>query len=188
MTEAVASPDAAASNPLAGFDKAQVTAAVSKLLSASIGDIAVVMSRSPQHKHYTLADIEWMILPAVLTGQYYVAEAASKESGARAPVACITWASVSDETDRRLRAASGQRIRLRPDEWKSGEHVWLVDAVGNPRAMAGALKGLAEGPFKGKTVNVATRDTGGAAGVETLHELLARAPAANDGASEGAGA
>ena len=44
-----------------------VGAAVSKLVSASIGDIAVVFSRSPRHKHYSLADIEWLIVPAVVT-------------------------------------------------------------------------------------------------------------------------
>ena len=47
---------------------------IAKLVSASIGDIAVVFSRSPAHKHQAFADLEWMILPAVLSGQVYIAE------------------------------------------------------------------------------------------------------------------
>jgi hemolysin-activating ACP:hemolysin acyltransferase len=40
-----------------------VGAAASKLFAASVGDMVVVLSRSPSHKHYSLADIEWMVLP-----------------------------------------------------------------------------------------------------------------------------
>jgi len=158
-----------------GIDQAQMGAALSKLISASIGDIAVVMARSPGHKHHSLADIEWMVLPAVLSGQFYVAEAASKERGFRAPVACVTWASVSDEVDQRLRDDAARKIRLRPDEWTSGEHLWLVDMAGDARALSGALKGLLETRFKNKVVNVATRGADGAARVQTLADLAAAA-------------
>lgn len=58
-----------------------VGAAVSKLISATIGEIAVIFSRSPAHKHHTFADLEWMVLPAVLTGQVYVAEMMHNERG-----------------------------------------------------------------------------------------------------------
>ena len=40
---------------------------MSKLVSASIGDIAVVFSKSAAHKHYTFADLEWMILSDAVT-------------------------------------------------------------------------------------------------------------------------
>ena len=103
-------------DPPPEFSQQQVGAAVSKMLSATIGDVAVVFSRSAAHKHYSLGDIEWMILPAVVTGQVYVAEVEHKEHGARAPVAVVLWASVSADTDQRLTANAGQKIRLRPDE------------------------------------------------------------------------
>lgn len=40
-----------------------VGAAVSKLISATIGEIAVIFARSPAQKHYTFADLEWMVMP-----------------------------------------------------------------------------------------------------------------------------
>lgn len=93
----------------------------------------------------------------------------------RAPVAAVLWASVSDDTDQRLSADPGRKIRLRPDEWKSGEHLWIVDVAGEPNAIAGSLKQLAEGPFKGKAVRFVMADGPSAALVALLHDLLASA-------------
>ena len=97
---------------LESLDPAQVGAALSKLVAASIGDMIVVLSRSPAHKHYSLADIEWMVLPPVFTGQFYLVEAAHKERGFRAPIAAVTWAFVSEEIDRRLAGQEVVRMRV----------------------------------------------------------------------------
>ncbi|MEQ1718868.1 MAG: toxin-activating lysine-acyltransferase [Hyphomicrobium sp.] len=163
-------------NPSASpeFSSQQITGAVSKLISASIGDVCVVFSRSAAHKHYTFADMEWMVLPAVVTGQAYVAEAQHTESGARAPVAAVLWARVSDETDQRLTATLGQKIRLRPDEWASGDNFWIIDVAGDPRAVVAALKTLLGGPLKDHDVKVATVDAQGAPRVEMLRDVAAR--------------
>ena len=88
----------------------QVAAAMSKLISASIGEIAVVFARAEATKHHQLADIEWLIMPAVLSGQFYVVEATDKQSGVSAPVAAVTWARVSAEVDQRLTENVGQPI------------------------------------------------------------------------------
>jgi cytolysin-activating lysine-acyltransferase len=134
---------------LKSLDPAQVGAALSKLFAASIGDVVVVLSRSPAHKHYSLADIEWKVLPPLAAGQFYVAEAADKERGFRAPVAVLTWALVSEEVDRRLSEQGvGRGARLRPDEWQSGEIAWLIDAVGSAEGVTAGLRWLKDGPFR----------------------------------------
>jgi hemolysin-activating ACP:hemolysin acyltransferase len=161
------------------LDKRQIGAAASKLVSASVGEIVVVFSRSPAHKHYSLADVEWMILPAVFRSQFYVAEAANAETGFRAPIAVATWALVSDEVDQRLASDLSHRVRLRPDEWKSGEVGWIVDLVGDRRGIAGAVEWLKAGPFKERTAKIVVRDAKGATRVETL-ERLASAVAAKE--------
>jgi hemolysin-activating ACP:hemolysin acyltransferase len=165
------------------FSPQQIGGAISKLISASVGDIAVVFSRSASHKHYTLADIEWMIVPAVVTGQAYIAELQHKDHGARAPVAAVLWASVLAETDRRLSANLSQKIRLRPDEWKSGDILWIIDAAGEPRAIAGALAELAQTQFKDKTVKLIMPGADGKPRVDELHALLARAASATETSS-----
>jgi hemolysin-activating ACP:hemolysin acyltransferase len=178
---------AAAAEPTGApeFSPQQIAGAVSKLISATIGDCTIVFSKSPAHKHYSLADIEWMILPAVVTGQVYVAEAQHKESGARVPVAVVLWASVSAETDQRLSANPGQKIRLRPDEWKAGEIAWIVDAAGDPTAIAGALRQLGATVFKDKPVKIVTADAQGLPRTALLQEAMLSAPDAGAEARAG---
>ena len=178
QNEGGAEAGAAAGEPGAGappqglqLDKTQVGAAISKLISASIGDLVVVMSKSPIHKHYSLADIEWMVLPPVLAGQFYVAEATNAETGFRAPIAAVTWARVSIEVDTRLRATAGRPVRLRPDEWTSGDTFWLIDLIGDPRGLNVALCCLLDGPLKNRPAYVVVRDAAGAAKVETVQSL-----------------
>jgi hemolysin-activating ACP:hemolysin acyltransferase len=153
---------------LKSLDPALVGAAASKLFSASVGDIVVVLSRSPAHKHYSLADIEWMVLPPVAAGQFYVAEAADKQRGFRAPIAVVTWAFVSEEVDQRLQSHLSHRIRLRPDEWKSGDIGWIVDIVGSPAGAREVLAWLKAGPFKKRNAKIALRDAQGQARVDIL--------------------
>lgn len=141
------------------------------------------MAKSPDHRNYPLADIECSIVPAVLSGQFYVAELQSKTSGARAPIAAITWACVSAEVDRRLRETPQNRVRLASTEWKNGEHIWLVDMAGDPRALAGALRLLTDGTFKGKAVTVMVQDDSGAARAETLAYWVSRSLALPTGSS-----
>lgn len=155
-----------------------VGAAVSKLISASIGEIAVIFSRSPAHKHHTFADLEWMVLPAVVTGQVYVAEMMHTQNGARAPVAAVLWASVSKETDKRLSDSPRQRPKLRPDEWKAGGQLWIIDLAGETAAVASSLKHLAANDFGDKNVKMLMRDPdSGAARVTWLRDMLASAVA-----------
>ncbi len=153
------------------FSKEAIGAATSKLISASIGDIAVLFSRSPKYKHYSLADIEWLVLPAVFSGQFFIAEASHAETGHRAPVAVITWARVSTEVDERLTENVGNQLRLRPDEWTSGNIRWLIDAVGDPQTIGSALKALLDGPFKDRDTKVATADGEGRPIITSLHDL-----------------
>lgn len=159
---------------LSKIDPKDVTGALSKLVSAAIGDIAMVMARHPTYKHFSLADLEWMVLPPVLAGQYYVAEARDEATGARAPVACITWGRFSPDVEQRYGAPGAQQPRLHPTDWISGDQLWLVDIVGPPEAIADAMRALAAGPFKDQKVRV--RKSGGAD--TDLDTLLAALPLA----------
>jgi hemolysin-activating ACP:hemolysin acyltransferase len=153
----------------------QIGAAVSKLVSGAIGDIVMVMSKSAEHKMRTLADIEWLVLPAVFSGQYYVAEAVQQGSSFRAPVACLTWASVSAEVAGRLSRSDIADLRPDPHEWTCGPQIWLIDAVGDQPALAVALQALSETHFKDKDVFVRVRLPDGTSRVETMAVLSAAA-------------
>ena len=154
-------------------DKRRLAAAASTRMWASIGEIAVIYSRSPALSHHSLADMEWQILPAVLNGQFYVVKAANDLTGLRAPIAAATWAFVSPEVDARLSSASSHRTRLRPNEWKCGEIGWIVDWAGDPPGVAAAIAWLKAGPFKDRNAKIVVRKLSGLAHISTLDDVAA---------------
>jgi hemolysin-activating ACP:hemolysin acyltransferase len=156
---------------LKSLDKEHIGAATSKLISANIGDLVVILSRSPAHKHYSFADLEWMVLPPVLAGQCYIVEARHREQGFRTPIAALTWAFVSEDVDKRLaQQCAGSRVCLRPDEWRSGEIAWLIDVVGVAEGVEAGLRWLKDGPFKDRTLKLFT-NRANARQIATLDQL-----------------
>ncbi len=78
------------------------------------------MTQSPLHRHFALADLEWMVMPPILLNQYRVFHDQGR------PVGVALLAFLSEEAEAKL---SLSPPRLRPDEWKSGDRCWLVDLV-----------------------------------------------------------
>lgn len=75
---------------------------------------------------------------------------------------------------KRLSDNPGQLPKLRPDEWKGGEQLWIIDLAGEPAAVAGSLKLLAATQFNDKQVKMLLRDSDtGAARVAMLAESFA---------------
>ena len=62
-------------------------------VDVTLGQIVTILMRSPQHKERPLADLEWLVLPAILSGQSRVAQA--QQSGIAVPVGVALWASIS---------------------------------------------------------------------------------------------
>ena len=119
--------------------------------SLAFTQIIGVLMRSDHYKHYTLADLEWLIVPPMLAGQYRIGEAKPK-TGIGVPVAVALWASVSADVDKRLTEIGNAPMRLRPDEWASGDILWLAHAAGEPRFVRDVVKQLNETTFKGREV------------------------------------
>ena len=119
------------------------------------------MSQSPAHRQMFISDLEWLVMPPVLLGQFrlYYQEAPGQTPGTSPaatgaepqsrPAGVLLWASVSAEVAARL--AQGTP-RLKPGDWKSGEEVWVVEAIapfGGAEAMVADLKANV---FAGKEV------------------------------------
>ena len=69
--------------------------------SLALTQIIGVLLRSQHYRQYRLADLEWLVIPPVLAGQYRIGEVKTKE-GASMPAAIVLWAKVSPEVDARL--------------------------------------------------------------------------------------
>src|SRR5215471_4984833 len=69
--------------------------------SLTFAQIVTVLMRSPRYRHYTLGDLEWLVIPPLLAGQCRVVEYKSKQNVVSVPVAAALWASVSGEVDKK---------------------------------------------------------------------------------------
>ncbi|MFT4080288.1 toxin-activating lysine-acyltransferase [Rhodomicrobium sp.] len=132
-----------------------------KPISAAFGDIVALLSRSPLHRQMSIADLEWLVVPAILHNQFAVAEAKLPD-GNTVGVAFVTWARVSSEVDKRLTQDPRYPMRLHPSEWKSGGMFWIIDGVGEAKLMQALIAKVAKDSFGGmpfKIVQVAPQET-----------------------------
>ncbi len=107
-----------------------------------LGEIVWLMTQSPAHKQLFIADLEWFCMPAILLEQFRVFY------GPQAPAAVALWASVSDETQVRLISGGS---KLRADEWKNGNNLWLLELVAPFGAVDEIMADLKSTVFAGKS-------------------------------------
>ena len=149
-------PETAGSAQEAASDAAAVTTTEhlqqllrKKLLSAKFGDIVALLSRSPSHRHYSLSDLEWLVIPPLLLNQYMLAEA-NLPTGESIPVGVVFFARVSAELDAALTKAPRYPVRLHPQEWRSGDKPWIIDVAGDPKIIASIIDTMAKTVFGGE--------------------------------------
>ena len=148
-------------------------AGAAKAITAAFGEIVSLLMRAPLYKHYSLSDLEWLVLPALLSGQFSVAVAQSKANGLSAPVGLVLWASVSEDVDRRLSGAPGQPARLAPPEWKSGDILWVIVTAGDGNVVQGLLGQLHKKQWEGRPVKLFARTKDGKPTLLTLNAKAA---------------
>jgi hemolysin-activating ACP:hemolysin acyltransferase len=156
----------ARSQPSAG-DPQQGEAASTRLLFR-LGEIVNVMMRAPQFRAVPLGEVQALVLPPLISGQYLVAEARSTSRGFISPVAVALWAKVSKEVDKRLSESLDKPIKLTPEEWKSGDIAWLIVLAGNAQAIAPILKKFQETTLKGAPLKMRSRAKDGKTVVSTF--------------------
>jgi cytolysin-activating lysine-acyltransferase len=127
-----------------------------------------VLMRSPHYGKYRLADLEWLVIPPLMNGQFRIGEAKPDPNGPALPVAVVFWALVSADVDKRLTEAKSAAPRLTPEEWKSGDILWLVHAAGETRFVRSVIDQLMKSTFAGRAVKVLANDREGNAKVHVL--------------------
>ena len=133
-----------------------------------LGEVVSVLMRAPQFRARPLGDIQALVLPPLMLDQFLVAEARSKSQGYIVPVATALWAKVSEDVDKRLSESLDKPIELTPDEWKSGEIVWLIVLAGNAQAIAPMLKKFQEKTLNGQPLKMRSKVKDGKTVVSTF--------------------
>jgi cytolysin-activating lysine-acyltransferase len=136
-------------------------AAAMQAVAAAMGEITSLMIRSPQHANFTVADLEWLIVPALQNKQFLLVHVPRGQGQPPVPAAAVLWATVSPELDAQLRMDPSIRLKLSAEHRTSGSHVWLTDMIGDPRAGTEGVEQLRRTTFKGRSVTFVSRDPSG---------------------------
>jgi cytolysin-activating lysine-acyltransferase len=156
----------------------------------SFAQIVAVLMRDPNLKKLPLGDLEWLVLPPVMAGQFKLAQmpmapaksASAKAADAKAPdqgkpkdepgvlvpVAVALWARVSDNIDKALQGNLDKQARLHAADWASGNNIWLMTVAGDQRAIPKFVEQLGATEFKGKLVKMRMRGADGKVVVRTM--------------------
>ena len=143
-------------------------------MGQTFSQVVAVLMRDPNFRNMRLADLEWLVLPPVMAGQFRLGHAmrpagkTQQGAGISVPVAVALWARVSPDIDKGLSEALDKPVHLRPNQWASGNILWLMAAAGDPRAKPHFLKQLAETEFKGQHVKMRLRGPDGKVVVKAL--------------------
>ena len=157
MDKAAASPAAAGARPPKAAPKADAADQAQFPSSAGaqlVGQIVGLLTQSQAHRHLFLADLEWLIGPPMVLRQFRLFH------DGKQPVAVALWASVSDEVEKELIAG---RPRLRPNEWKSGDNLWLIDFIApsvpnGSKAAEALVQEMASKVFQGRRFKMRVLD------------------------------
>jgi cytolysin-activating lysine-acyltransferase len=123
----------------------------------AIGHAMFLMARSPIHRHLMITDLEWLVLPPIMLGQFRLWQDNGK------PLGFTSWAYLGEEAEDRI-VNKGIR-RLMPTDWKSGDALWLIDFVAPFGKQEDMAKELRESTHAGKTIKMLQAVSSGRVGI-----------------------
>ena len=129
----------------------EMRAAIEKMRHAiqlGVGQVVLATMNLPRYRNQTMGDLAHLFVAPLTHDRLAIARKVAKvpegEAGAgeETVVGLALWATVSDAVDARITEqikAGVFPVRLGPDDWASGETVWLLDVVAGDRAQATSL-------------------------------------------------
>jgi cytolysin-activating lysine-acyltransferase len=152
-------------------------AGVPHTAAEALGQIIGLLSQSPLHRELKIKDLEWSFLPPIRYEQFRIfrfgplpgaakldpaqfgGTALTRESMEQLPLGVAIWGKLSAAAEAKLEKGE----RLAPQEWRSGDHVWLIELISpfstpeNKLAEA-MLLDLMQGPFRETPFNLHRTD------------------------------
>ncbi|MDK4741475.1 toxin-activating lysine-acyltransferase [Rhizobium sp. CNPSo 3464] len=115
----------------------QKLAGAKAALQSTFGQVVLAMSSVPRYRSQMISDLSHLVIDPLINDR--VAIATPKTATGIEPPAIAIWATVGAEVDARISEqtkAGVFPIRLKPEDWKSGEIVWLLDVIAPTRELA----------------------------------------------------
>ncbi|AQR73260.1 toxin-activating lysine-acyltransferase [Sphingomonas sp. LM7] len=136
MTRNESAPEAAANGTSAQQldpEIAKKLAAVRSHVRESFGNVVMTMMMLPRYRNQSLADLQHLVLDPLLRDRVALAYPRDSEEKPMSDVSGVAiWASVSDAVDAKILeqiAAGVFPVRLKGEDWNSGDNNWLLDVI-----------------------------------------------------------
>jgi cytolysin-activating lysine-acyltransferase len=114
-------------------------------IHAAVGQVVLAMSVVPRYRHQTIADLQTLVLEPLMRDRIAIASS-KNDDGTEGPGGALAgiafWATVSDAVDAKIREqikGGTFPINLKPEEWNSGDKVWLLDVIAPSQKMASSV-------------------------------------------------
>lgn len=124
----------------------------SRTVAGVLGEITWLLTQSSSHKGFFISDIEWMIMVPVMLQQFRLFYDKDK------PVGVALWGKISEDVEQRLKSGNA---RMRPQDWKSGEKIWIVEIIAPFGGHEEMLKDFKTEVFKDTPVHYLERSAKG---------------------------
>jgi cytolysin-activating lysine-acyltransferase len=120
----------------------------------AVGPVIVLYMQSSHRRYQFIGDLEWLLIPPLVLGQCKLYM--KKEY----PISYISWAFLDEAAEIRLLQNGG---KLRPDDWKCGDRLWIIDIVAPFGGVENMLRDIQKNEFPGQLVRLLAPDpkTGG---------------------------
>lgn len=108
----------------------------------NFGKIAMAMMALPRYRHQTIADLQSLVLDPLMRDKIALAYPKNTDQPLPDVTGMAIWASVSEAVDAKIREqikAGVFPVRLKPEEWASGEINWLFDVIASDERTTGAV-------------------------------------------------
>ncbi|MEC3863368.1 toxin-activating lysine-acyltransferase [Mesobacterium sp. TK19101] len=108
----------------------------------SFGHAVMAMMGLPRYRHQSIMDLTHLVLEPLIRDRIALAHTKSADGKVQDVAGMAIWASVSEEADARIREqikAGVFPVRLKPEDWNSGDINWLLDVLASDRKTAGAV-------------------------------------------------
>lgn len=111
-------------------------------LHATFGQVVLAMTAVPRYRHQSLADLTHLVLEPLMRDRIAIAMPKSEgeaDPGGGALAGIAVWATVSEEVEAKIREqikAGAFPVRLKAEDWTSGDRTWLLDVIAPNQKLA----------------------------------------------------
>ena len=118
--------------------------AIRTRVQATFGQVVLAMTEVPRYRQQSVADLTQLVLEPLIRDRVAIASPKLKEKGLSpgALAGIAIWASVSAEVNTKIQEqikAGVFPIRLKAEDWVSGDTVWLLDVMAPTQRLTTAV-------------------------------------------------